>query len=350
MPPVTEDEVIEKIQEGLALAVSETDGIDDPSTRYLTKTKLQKLVWLAVREFDEDVTYSWYLAGPNLESERVSTGFLDSAFEKVATPSVPSPDLRDERPDYEPDPQVRRYADFFGSQIPHDDGTLDLKDDVWYKSGDEFLEEFYDHYAPDEYHEVYAASIDLRNQMEETIRRVAELINAQDGGAQASLDSFGSSTPTAPDHYKEIGLLVSRMHLALSQNGDLEDTVPRFKQFTDILEDTYMMLAKVEVKDVNKGHLEALRRLRDFHYYKAWRIPALIVSERTATGPGASELRRKATDNLESLNNEYDHKIATIESYCAERGLLPDYTDYPDRDDTEMQALVDELADRYIRG
>jgi sulfur relay (sulfurtransferase) DsrC/TusE family protein len=140
------------------------------------------------------------------------------------------------------------------------------------------------------------------------------------------------------------------MHLALGRNENLEATVPYFKKFSDLLEDAYMMLAKVEVSKLGEEHLAVLRRLREFHYHTAWKVPALIISEKTATGPGENDLKGTAAQKLDDLIQRYDREIVDLESYCAERGLLPDYTDYPDRDDTEMQALVDELADRYIRG
>jgi hypothetical protein len=341
VPPqrLQEKRILEDIQKGIAFAVAENEHISDADAKFLGRVKIHKLAWLAVKRFDEPITRSWYLAGPYLKTGNISVG---SVNEWISDAGKVSDEFIDGRNHKQIPKDAAKYVDFYVNEV-------DLHK-IWYTKGGEFLKDFYETEAPDDYRDVYISSIELRNQLEIAISRVSKIIDGKSGETQLSLGNFGGSDITAPDYYKEIGLLVSNMHLALTRNDDLSATVPRFKQFSDLLEDVFMMLAETQVSNLDNQHLAILRRLRDFHYYAAWKLPALIVSRNTATGPGADELKQDAALELRDLNDGYDREIVDLESYCAERGLLPDYTDYPDRDDTEMQALVDELADRYIRG
>ena len=82
----------------IAEAMSRLDDIDP---RYANKTKLQKLLHVAIDEFDLPITYSWYLAGAIVPADGVSPSGLESAFDSLPKPETPSaPDPSEESVDH----------------------------------------------------------------------------------------------------------------------------------------------------------------------------------------------------------------------------------------------------------
>jgi len=79
--------LVDELLECIAEAMRRHDDVDPA---YASKTKLQKLLYLAIDEFDLPVTHSWYLAGAVVPGDGATPAGLGSSFGDVAGPSEPS--------------------------------------------------------------------------------------------------------------------------------------------------------------------------------------------------------------------------------------------------------------------
>lgn len=82
-----ERDLLQTLEQCLSRAVASVDGVTPAD---INRTKHQKLLYLAIDEFDLPVTYSWYLAGSLVESQTVSPGNLTdvSSPDTPASPSI----------------------------------------------------------------------------------------------------------------------------------------------------------------------------------------------------------------------------------------------------------------------
>ncbi len=77
-----EHTLVGDLLECLAIAIDQTAEVDP---EYANKTKLQKLLYLAIDEFDLPLTYSWYLAGAIVPGDPVSpTGLQTQSITSTA--------------------------------------------------------------------------------------------------------------------------------------------------------------------------------------------------------------------------------------------------------------------------
>lgn len=337
-----EREEIDKILEGLALAVAESDSIEHEKATNFGEVKIQKLVYMAADEFDIPITYSWYLAGAECKSPNVSATNYEGKYETVSPDTIDNAQFIDSQRSYSAEADVRKYAGYFKREF-------NLAQDVLFESRTSFLGDFYEEYSPTRFAQVYKHSLSLRTLLRKTISQLQEYVESSGGGtAQAGLSAFGQEQRiSAPDHYAEVQKIVSEIHLSMGADEDLKETIPYFRQFTDVLEDMYLQLSKLDVRDLTEEHLSAFKDAQNTHYYDAWKVPGLVISQETALGPEADELRLERARELERHLNEYDEEIANFRERVVERGLLPDHTGFPDHDGT-LDDSLNQLEREYI--
>jgi hypothetical protein len=135
---------------GIELAVE--DVFDDPG-RNITRTEQEKLCYFAIKEFDLPVTYSWYLAG----------AYTKVAGEPDNAPGRMTTNTGGVRRDHGETEEVQQYRDYFASEVFFDD--YDLRE-VWYTGKFDFLRDFYQECAPEEYTDLYLTSTDIREYLE----------------------------------------------------------------------------------------------------------------------------------------------------------------------------------------
>ena len=369
-------------------------GEVDPA--YASKTKLQKLLYLAIDEFDLQLTYSWYLAGAVVPDDTVTPDDLHTAFDELPgteTPSISSDDDdthavdklsvegnrqelrvdtddsvsaqsasteefveaddsdRPERPT-EPDATVDPilFSDTSsagGDKGPAADGSLgDSRDevvdfyeatipDVWHQSTMRFLQNFYLEYAPPEYRDLYVQSTHFRTRLRELETIVNDYVEGEE------------PTDSIDDVVQATGLDVSDMHCTIRASDSLSPTFDAFVEGTDLIEDGLMMLAQRSPEALDSEHVAAVRSMQEFFYYYVWRYPCLAISQETATGPSAGDLRTSRQRRLTNFEAELQQETAEFEQELADAGLVPDYTDY-DAPDNEVEETINELADQYL--
>lgn len=377
----TEHVLIDELLECLATAVDRTNV--DPA--YANKTKLQKLLYLAIDEFNLPLTYSWYLAGAIVPGDSVSPAKLQTAFEDLPSteqPTVPSTESPSDTSDASTQPNSdetvsdakvnETVADFKGELqsgdtdpeidpvlfadpsevVDHPDYTsqeglgdrrADVIDfyerklpDVWHQSTMQFLQNFYLTHAPDEYRDLYVQSTHLRTRLSEVEAVIAHHLNGEQPGQNLSSLS------------KAVGLEVSDLHYSLRKIDSLGATLTDVSRGTDLIEDGLMMLSQLDPDKLTETHREIVAEMQEFFYYGTWRLPCLVISQETATGPSAGTLRARRQEQLASFDGRLREKCCEFERTLEQADLNPTYADYEIAGDEVDQAAA-ELTEKYLK-
>lgn len=332
-----ERERLRAVLEGLALAIDRSDEIDDASVEKTGEVKVQKLLYEALAAHDEldDVTHSWYIAGAKADvpSGEFGVDHLVDAYGQLARPTGDESAFVERREQRQPSDDAQKYASYF-------EGEFGL-DDVWFTSTVSYLLDFYREEAPAEYRDVYVAVQELRIELRKTVGKLVDFVGDD---SQANLDEFGQETPVlGPDRYDRIADVVSEVHLELADHEQLQHTLPVYRAFTDVLEDAYLALSKLEVGRLDGTQIQAFKALGNFHYYEAWKLPSLVISMETATGPRADDLQVRRARELESHREGLRDGIRDIRRTCSDAGLVPAVADYSvsDADDELLDGLIE---------
>lgn len=341
MPDLTDEERdrLRDVLEGLAIAIRRSDEIDDGSVEKTGEVKLQKFLHEALRAHDEldSVTYSWYIAGAKADvpSEEFGVAPLVETYDSLGRPGDEG-EFVERRTGHHPTDDARKYATYFDEQF-------DL-DEVWFTSTVRYLLDFYGENAPEEYRDLYVAVQRLRIELRRTVGKLTDIAGDD---SQADLAEFGQDTPVlGPDRYDQIADIVSEVHLELAQHDQLERTLPVYRAFTDVLEDAYLALSKLEVGRLDETQIQAFKNISNFHYYEAWKLPSLVISMETANGPRENDLRVRRAQELQAHKDGVREGIDDVRRTCSDAGLVPAVADYSvsEADDE----LLDNLIELYV--
>lgn len=339
-PTPSEEKKLRAILKGLALAIQKSDEIDSSSVRKTSDLKIQKFGHKALEAHDEldEITHSWYIAGAKVDVPKEVFGKdeLVTAYDQIWVPDRENAEFVEGVEEYEPPEEVKKYTEYFTNQF-------DLAS-VWFTKSDYFLRDFYQDTAPNEYKNLYVAVQDLRIQLKNTIGELGAIVG---DGSQADLADFGQSSPVmGPDRYDEIAKIVSEIHLELGNDEQLRQTLPLYRAFTDILEDAYLALSKLNVGRLDETQVQAFKALSNFHYYDAWKLPSIVISMETARGPRARNLQVRKASELQTHMEKLDDGLEDIRRTCSSAGLTPAVADYPATDTDDE--LLDNLIELYI--
>lgn len=373
------------IDDLLACLAAAIDRRGDIPPEYANKTKLQKLLYLAIDEFDLPVTYSWYLAGSVVPGDPATTEALTTAGLDIS-PRGPSIDetqdetfdpdasiTTDEQPEEETtetglpkrrdseedkpiiDPVL--FTDSLSSNTSESDGRsfevslidhvdsrdvvidfyVDILPTVWHQTTMRFLQNFYRDHAPDQYRSLYLTSIHLRT----------HLLDAEDA-VRACVEGE-QPTRSLADIADSIRMEVSDLHYYIRANDELADTLGAVVEGTTIIEDVFMLLEQAEPDELTDTHTEAIETLQDFFYYHVWRYPCLIISRETAVGPQAEELRTERDERLETFGRELEKQCEEVRNALAEIDLVPQLEDFPPLANDDVTEELSTLSKEYFQ-
>lgn len=392
--------LVDELLECIAEAMTRLDDIDPA---YANRTKLQKLLYLAVDEYDLPLTYSWYLAGAVIPDDAATSSDLQTAFDDLPgteTPGIPSaeetaPDGQDLAADAEtdepasgagepaPDATVADSSapasspeEFVGadegepdSETASPDTTVDpvLFSDASPSGGDDEpatsrvgdrrdeIVDFYEEAIPEVWHQktmrflqnfyldhAPAAYRDLYVQSTHFRTRLDDI-----EGIVTDHAAGEEPTLSLEEEIDSAGLDISDMHYTIRSSDDLSGTFDAFVRGTDVIEDGLMMLAQSSPESLDHEHVAAVQSMQEFFYYYVWRYPCLIISRETATGPQAEALRDQRQRRLDTFERELERERDAVRRELEAAGLWPDYTDYETPDD-EMETKIRQLADNYL--
>lgn len=322
--PPAERPILKKVENGLKQAVEDDPDLDWTETG--SRIRRQKYTEQAVDHFTQNdaepvLTSSWYKFGKTYPAAPSGANIGDGQF--------PSPHIRESQI-FGVSP--KDIAHFFSYEA--DEPRLD--EEHWYMPSLDFLEKFYKTHAPQKYKELYLQNIELRRIFEDTTREISSLRASQDGAA-TSLSDFGGSTTI--DYYKRAGRTSGRLHMELATIPELEEALEPVREFTDLVEDVLMELAKIEQSDLKARHRTAINSLDEFYNDRVWEYPAAIIMGETAEGPNSDWVISQAEQKLNTLRESYTDELEKQRRLCAEAELLPKACDYPSHEDEVASAI-----------
>lgn len=358
---------IQTLIECIAEALSRCDGMD---VQYANRTKVQKLLYLAIDEYDIPITYSWYLAGAVLPDDSGTPAELQSAFDDLTSPETLSvPDRTDDTDDTSTDKKsaldslvgagdttAEDTIDpvlFTDDSETGDESTelaspsdvtaiaeeivafyMETIPDVWHQDTMRFLQNFYDTHAPEQYRDLYIQSTHLRIRLRESKKAVAAYATGEEPNADLG------------ELFERIQLNLTDLHLTIRQTTTLQETFDGFLHGTNLIEDGLMMLVH-HAPALTQQHVDIVESMEDFFYYSVWRYPCLVISSETALGPSEDALREERRERLAGFEDELRDAAADLERNLDAAGLLPAYDDYePSGDDIDER--IRELAEQYL--
>lgn len=324
--PYSEEEPhADEILRGLQLALDSEFG---DSHRPITRLEQEKLCYFAVKEFDVPITYSWYLAGAYPKV----AGDPDNAPGRISTNT---PGFQQDHGESE---DVRKYQEYFLTEEFF--SGYELRD-IWFTERFEFLCDFYEACAPDDYTELYITSTKLRE----------KLRNVDDTTEQRSLTSFTSDSEEgliSEEKEDEFRLLISDLHLELAQIDELDEIVDVVTQGTDIIEQVWAQLTAID--SLNQTQKTILDDLGAYFYYTVWRYPSLYISTQTAEGPNSHHLVEEHATLFIDFHEELISESERMQRRCHEHGLYPEIGYHSSRVDEEQASQLHELAKEVIEG
>ena len=313
---------LEAAMDELGLAIGEL--FDDPEP--YGRVRLNKLVHIALSWGYEGsdqipIQHSWHRYGSDYGNAIPQI----SELQPTALNDLPSPDQ----------PSVSsRYGDRYPSKEEYYHffiGHVDLERIADLPIHD-FLEEFYEEYAPSEYRDLYIANVDIQR----ILYRHSNSIN---------VDEFSD------EDYRKVSRIVTRLHreLASCSDEDIQQAAPRVIEFTDLVEDVYMMLAQLPPEEIVSSPELVIRELNRVYHDTAWKYVSEVISKSTAQGTDRSELITAASSEIEKLESSHEGVPDRLRSLAADAGLLPSPDDFDITSDSGLESgeqLVD-LSETY---
>lgn len=334
---ISEDEELrirQKVVDGLELALN--DEIPDEYRREITKTESEKLIYFAIREFDLPLTYSWYLAG-------VKTAYDPSTSTATASPQgtvTAGPAEFGQPQPTDIDSEVRQYREFFRSESFF--GDYDLRT-VYFTANADFLCDFYDEFADDQYTALYVHSTRLR----EKLRNLDEAIER--GSSSASLTNWGAGTNDgllSPHQEEEIRRLVSALHMDLGQMDGFDETRKPVAKGTDVIESVLTKLT--HVSSLNDEQTDLVNELGEFFFEDVWKYPALKISADTATGPNADMRERQHSVLFDHFDDLLEERIEEVSEQHRQAGLKPTIEEIGANENPEAMAFFHSITREVI--
>jgi hypothetical protein len=381
----TESALIEELLDCIGEALERTEGV---SREYANKTKLQKLLYFAIDEYDLPITYSWYLAGAVVPDTSIGPSSLpsprsppspsasrsvdESAAEDVAgsfddvmnsiaddfdssveTEESAQPDSEDESQADDDAPPIDpiMFTGSIGSPGTDDgissvfevvsrstfvDFYTNVVPEVWSQNTMRFLQNFYQETAPPEYRSLYIESTHLRTHLQEVI----DTVDARCAGDEPS--------QSVKELELQLGRTISDVHYYLRGIDELRETLPLVTRGTDLLEDAVAVLRTLDPSEYTEAHVSALEQLKDFFYYQVWRYPCLRISATTATGPSGDELaseHRAAYDRFpEQFEDAYRESVSAVRA----AGLYPEPLNQLESTDDSIARKLTDLSSEYL--
>jgi hypothetical protein len=399
-----EETLIEALVSCLSIAISESAGVEYTD---LNKTKTQKLLYLAINEYDLPVTYCWYLAGSLIESNSVNPSTVESAFDNLPEPEKPSVKEETDDPDDEADfaeessvePSTPRPPDV-ESEIAREfemttsendrlgmpEEQIRTEDDTRFGTDEESMDPSIEISETDSIPD--PSAIETPSGVEFPVRDIIDFLKSRlENYPLGSTDEFllHFYHHHAPERYRNLyesslhirselrsitqqvrnvvhedetldgidrkveraGDQITELHFNLYEHEELRPTVRAVVNSTDIIEDALMMVEQLSEETVQPAHGEALEKLQILFYSGAWKYPALRIAVETATGPSADRIRQTRERQFESFESELTELREETHETLSAAGLIPSYQDYPVPEEDVVGAGITDLFTLY---
>lgn len=331
-----ERSLMEDLKEGVEIALNARGRSGDD----LDDIKANKLAYLAIQEFDLDITYGWFKYGPApVDTATRSGAKTGSSLDLNPRPAaeVSASDFSRVPSERQEHPSPEEYAAWI-QESEELDRMLSIPTF-------EYLEHFYKTYAPEEYKSLYLACIHLQRHLDGIDRDVAEDPNRE--------------FPTLDDEFnQDLSQYLNNVYAELLQCPQLNEAVHPYSDYKALLKD---IIATATGQESLLEHQEVfIGEIVEFFFTDTWRYVSLLISKDTVRGDNADRLRNNIDSDLADLRSQYSDDIVDFGDRADLLGLFPDSRrviqnhnnprerDYEDESTTEQLAQWERLAGEVI--
>ncbi|TKX79028.1 hypothetical protein EXE53_18030 [Halorubrum sp. SD626R] len=317
------EKILADLSDGISTAIHATDSISFEAildSRHTDKI-VNKLLHFGVNNFDLDVQRSWHIYGVDYGDDAPSIDvWQPTALNQIQSTQTPS--VTTTKRVY---PTVEEIHEYYSNIYLGDYSGLGEVLNLITRDFYEFLELFYERFAPDEYMELYLANVSIQRKLE---------------SGSNSVDAGNIDVRTR----QKVGRSVTRLHQEISAHEQLNDVLDNFIRYTDLFEDVYRRLSAVDDPDELKIEPEEVfKKLERFYHRSAWKWIAELISADTATGLHSHEIVNGAQQTeIPELKANYQFRLNRLESILIENGMVPIGSDNFDR--VQSTTLDEEIS------
>lgn len=284
-----ENDSLEDIQEGVELLMSER-GYEEGD---IDDIKFNKLAYFAIQEFGLPITYGWYKYGPApaaVDNQHINA----SPRPKSDIPATDQPRVRSSSNKFL---SPEEYYYFFRDDFENFDNIMGTETK-------KYLTEFYFEHAPDEYRDLYIASAEL----------------------QQVLDEIKEDPSWHEDCEEYISLLnrrFPRVVREVTSNSKLDESVEAIEEYEKLLME--VIISSSELEELEDAQQRFIQRIINYFYGGAWKYVALIISRDTvdlSPGDNQDKLLNSIENKLGEIRIEYDKEISRFEQEANEHNLI----------------------------
>ena len=289
-----EDDLLEDIKEGVEIAMNRR-GYDEDA---VDPIKLNKLAYFAIQEFELPITYGWYKYGPApVNVARQVVDLSPRPSEEVA--AADEPRIRNLN---HGNRSPEEYSYFYAEDLVEFERILETPTK-------EYLVTFYFEHAPDEFRDLYIASAELQQVLDEI--------------------KDGVSWHVQGDEY--VSLLDKRFPRIIHEvrsNPRLRESVGAIEQYERLFTD--VVTTATNQSELTEAQQRFIGRLVDNFYGGAWNYIALLVSRATvdlSPGTNQQQLRNSIEEDLRDLRTECPREQSRLAERATQFDLRSDSTE-----------------------
>jgi hypothetical protein len=271
-----------------SLCIGEGNDADD-----IDPIKLNKLAYLAIEEYDLPIIYGWYKYGPapvNVAHQSVST--IPRSEDEIA--SVDEPRIKNVNYDVR---SPEEYSYFYSDDLEEFGHVLEALTK-------EYLVEFYFGYAPEQYRDLYIASAEIQQVLDE-LKQGTEWY-----------DKAAKTLDTLTKRYQRV------MH-EVHENPVLDESVELMRAYGELLME--VLVTTADLSDISESQQRFITRVVDYFYGEAWKYVALLVSRDTvklSTGENKRKLLNSIEEDLRGIRTEYDDELRGLREQSQQFDLI----------------------------
>jgi len=302
----TENTILAKIDTAIDNVV---ETLDLPKQEQ-AHVKRQKYTYLIIRRFSDEhnppVTYSWF---------------------KWGVSAVAGPRSRYGSRSYQtthPDAWLLLESNLeeFEQYLLNGIENLDLSE--WWEADHlDFLEQFYSHYGPEDYREIYLANIKL-------LKIIDDIHAAMQNGWD----------PVRPATIDDIQQQFEELQASLKSVRHLREFAGYVSVFKQLLEGSLSSLESFESEEIELGHITVISELRNFYRDRVWLLIAHSISRHTAVGPNAGVIQTDSKKNIDNLKEGFSEAFSDNWRRCLAMDMIPNGMESPN-----LRELSEEVPD-----
>jgi hypothetical protein len=197
----------------------------------------------------------------------------------------------------------------------------------WGEDQLDFVEKFYEDYAPEEYKSIYLANISI-------LRNTSNIREDM---------HYGRNCADKSDYDQVCKAMIALKRGILSADR-LNENYEYIKEASHLVEDVFLTLSNSPRNSISTGQQTALDRLTTFYRDTVWLMIAYSMSHDSAAGPNANVVRSRALSKTQEIRSSFFEELSENKAICNSVGLLPDIEDY-DQSSEESEEFEDKLGE-----